>query len=101
MSEAEFILRGANMEFFWTVAEPPEAKKIDVPAPGLFSVHMTRAFGELPATLTEKDIKVLEGMAATWTDISISPYVFLIQNIKRYKKIRVFMKYPDSDKPAE
>lgn len=101
MSEAEFISRGASMEFYWSIAEPPDAKKIEVPAPGLFSVHLTRAFGELPCTLSEKDINKLEGMAATWTDVSVSPYVLLIQNIKRYKKIRVFMKYPESDKPAE
>ena len=88
----------SEAKFFWTVAEPPEAKEIDVPAPGLFSVHLTRAFGELPATLTEKDIKVLEGMAATWTDVSVSPYVLLIQNIKRYKKIRVFIRYDTGEK---
>ena len=91
----------SEAEFYWTLAEPPEAKKIDVPAPGLFSVHLTRAFGELPCTLTEKDIKTLEGMAATWTDVCVSPYVLLIQNIKRYKKIRVYMKYPEVDPVME
>ena len=40
-----------------------------MPAPGLFGVHLTRAFGELPVVLSEKDIKILEGMAATWTDV--------------------------------
>jgi len=91
----------SEAEFFWSIAEPPEAKRIDVPAPGLFGVHLTRAFGELPCTLTEKDIKTLEGMAATWTDVSLSPYVLLINNIRRYKKIRVYMKYPESDKAGE
>jgi hypothetical protein len=91
----------SEAQFFWTIAEPPDANRIEVPAPGLFSVHLTRAFGELPVVLSERDIKTLEGMAATWTDVSISPYVFLIQNIKRYKKIRLYMKYPSDDKTDE
>lgn len=91
----------SEAEYFWTLAEPPEAKKIDVPAPGLFGVHLTRAFGELPVTLSEKDLKTLEGMGATWTDVSVSPYAMLIHYIHRYKKIIVYRKYPSDDKTEE
>jgi len=85
-----------STEFYWTLAEPPEAKKIEISSPGLFSVHMERAFPQgFPITLTEADLNTLHGMAATWSDVSIPPYVLLINNIKKYKKIIVYMKPRD------
>ena len=84
------------MKFKWELSKPPDAKELEVTSPGLFMIHMERAFGAMPIELTEKDIPTLNGMAATWTDISVSPYVHLIQAVKRYKAIRVWVEYTDA-----
>jgi len=92
-------------EFYWCLAKPPEAKRIDVAAPGLFLIHMQRAFpggntnGEgWSVELSEKDLDTLNGMASTWSDVSVSPYVILIAAIKRYKKaIKVYVSYGEND----
>jgi hypothetical protein len=88
----------SEAEFYWTLAEPPEAKRIEVgSAPGMFSIHMERAFAPrgFPLLLTENDLDILHGMAAAWTDVSVPPYVILAMNIKKYKKIIVYRKQGD------
>jgi len=86
-----------STEFYWMLAEPPEAKPIEIASPGLFSVAMEKAFVGFPITLTADDIPTLNGMAATWTDISVPPYTLLIRAIRQYKKIIVYMKHPEND----
>jgi hypothetical protein len=83
-------------EYYWTLAEPPEAKRIELAQPGMFSISMERAFAPrgFPLTLTERDIDTLNGMAATWAEATVSPYVLMMSNIRKYKKILVYPKYP-------
>lgn len=87
----------SEAEFYWTLAKPPDAKKIDIAHPGIFSIHMERAFGALPCELSKQHLERLEGMASTWSDVSVSPYVMLIQAIKRYGTIRVYMQQAGDD----
>jgi hypothetical protein len=88
----------SEAEFYWTIAEPPKAKQIEVAHPGLFSIHLEKAFSPrgLPLTLSESDIPVLQGMSATWMEATVSPYVLLIMNIRKYKKICVYMKQAET-----
>jgi hypothetical protein len=88
----------SEAEFFWCLAEPPRAKQIEVAHPGLFSIHMERAFAPrgFPLTLTEADIGILHGMAATWQEPGVSPYVLMAINIRKYKKIVVYMKQAET-----
>jgi hypothetical protein len=89
----------SEAEFYWCLAEPPKAKQIEVPHPGLFSIHLEKAFAPrgLPLTLSESDIPVLQGMAATWQEVSVPPYVMLIMAIRKFKKITVYMKQAESN----
>src|SRR5256885_10243310 len=88
-------------KFFWALAKPIERKEIEVPWPGLFYTHMERAFGGFPIELTEKDLNKLDGMASTWSDVSVSPYVHLIQAVKRYKAVRIWVEYPTAEEKTE
>lgn len=85
--------------YYWTLAEPPEAKLIEVVQGGMFSLCMERAFAPrgFPLTLTEADLPILNGMASCWMDVTVSPYVMLASAIRRFKKITVFVKHAESD----
>lgn len=70
-----------------------EGKEITVPGPDLFIAHMHRAFGQFPVELDKAHIERLEGMAATWSDVSTNPYDAMIRAIKRLGAIKVWADY--------
>jgi hypothetical protein len=72
-------------------ARPPEAKELAVPAPELFVLHMNAAFGKFPCELGKDQLERLEGMRATWTDVSANPYDALCRAIRRYERIAVWI----------
>jgi len=62
----------------------------------MFVFHMNRAFGQFPVELNQDHVERLEGMAATWTDVSVNPYDTLVRAIKRFGSIRVWFDYPEN-----
>lgn len=77
-------------------ARPPEAKELTVPAPEMFVLHISHAFGKFPVELGADQVERLEGMKATWTDASSNPYDSLIRAIRRYGSINVWIERPAS-----
>lgn len=74
-------------------AHPIEGKEIEVAQVDLFIMHMNRAFGKFPCELNKDHLERLEGMCATWTDVSANPYDAMIRAIKRLGSVRVWADY--------
>lgn len=74
-------------------ARPPEAKELAVPVVELFVMQMSRAFGSFPVELGKDNLERLEGMASTWTDVSVNPFEAMARAIKRYGFIRVWREH--------
>jgi hypothetical protein len=79
-------------------ARPPEAKELKMPAPELFVLSISHAFGQFPLELTKDNLERLEGMAVMWSDVTANPYAELIRAIRRYGNISIWMEHPP---PAE
>jgi hypothetical protein len=77
---------------------PNDGEPLAVGFPEIFILQMQTAFpGEWPIRLEVKHIERLEGMAAACTMVG-NPYIALLQNLKRYRKIEVWPKY---DEPGD
>lgn len=73
-----------------------------MPAPELFILHISHAFGKFPLELGADQVERLEGMKSTWTDVSANPYDVIIRAIKRYGSIHLWQEHgPSTDQVRE
>ena len=76
----------------WRPADP-KPKRLSVGAPSAFMETMTRAGMALPCTLTEAEVPILRGMAATWRHEGTNPYEQILDAIGAYSIIELWPEY--------
>lgn len=72
--------------------KPKGEKNLGVLFPSGFLEIMQKCFGDPPFTLETKDIPILTGMAAAWTDDD-NPFQRIIDKIEQYGGIEVWAEY--------
>lgn len=73
--------------------KPNNGKSLSVMAPSAFLETMGECFGDPPFILERKDVPILHGMAAAWSDKDNNPFEKLMEEIEKKDAIEVWAEY--------